>query len=232
MNGTDVHALRLLIAEGATECAQAYRVVHPDWSFYAFALYTTDDVAVLWLVANSEQSYRDVVTNKSADASYAALLNGSGISVEQSLLGDYRWEPFAWVANCVGVDQSSFDAAWQLISKLEAAVPKDEPLGFPRFKAGVLAAMVLGLGDAAKSGAFGDRGVAAAVNLCCSVVDSAADSFLEADSARRLNTPAAFDVYRRERLTWIGEPKPAEAADPESLYGLYLAQVAAADGAA
>ncbi|MDG3004284.1 DUF4303 domain-containing protein [Paludisphaera mucosa] len=104
MAEVDFELLRRLLAESARRAFSKLREMRPNETFYAFALYTVDDAVVLSPSANTEEAYARVRSK------YAS----SGKFTEAGLLGNFRWSPYDWECDCVGVE--AFDPVIALIN--------------------------------------------------------------------------------------------------------------------
>jgi hypothetical protein len=222
----DFNVLRKRIAEASRLTFEAVRAAHPEQRFYAFALYTVDDAVAINPSMNSEEAYHDAVARETADEENTRWLISNGISPQASLLGDHRWSAFDWEFDCAESD--SFEAINELINNRGAGIyDEGDALGFEKFKAGVMASMVLALSDVIASGAIADR---IGITLFCSVADSEDAVWFEEDSARRLNSSTLFQAFHKERITYISEDRATDDIAAQSVRGLYLAHLQATGG--
>jgi hypothetical protein len=214
VSSLDFAHLRRQIAEAAARVYATVRAANPGESFYAFALCTVDDVSSIIPNLNTEAAFAKAAEVARADTSHRELLDSIGVSFEASLLGDYRWYPFDWT---LGAGQDpSFGALNASLQAATQAGDEDDAFDFDTFKAQVLAAMVLGLGDARASGAFGAGAERDAITLFCTIADSADAPWFIEDSARRLNSAATFQVFYDECVTYIADDEDdADAGDED-----------------
>ena len=227
MGLVDFKLLRSRIAEASAQTFRALRNAHPAESFYAFALYTTDDAVGVNPSANSDGAYRNTVDRETAEEATTKFLESNGISLSASLLGDHRWSPYDWQYDCA--ESEGFNIVNVLINNEGTGFyDEHDALGFEKFKAGILASMVLGLQDASAAGAFGIGAARDPVTLFCSVASSEEAIWFEEDSAKRLNVPSSFRIFFEERIKYIADGEEIGPADSQSVHGLYLAHMDAA----
>jgi uncharacterized protein DUF4303 len=227
MSAVDFDLLRGRIAEAVAHTFRAVRAAHPTDSIYAFALYTVEDAIGVNPSVNSEEAYRRTVVRETAEEVKTKWLESNGISLEGFLLGDHRWSAPAWEYDC---DESEgFDLVNELINNDGTGVyDEEDALGFEKFKAGVLASMLLGLQDVITAGRFGAGAGMSSLTFFCSIADSEDAIWFEEDSARRLNSAASFKAFVEERIKYIADGEAPSPVDPESVQGLYLTRMKAA----
>jgi hypothetical protein len=158
-----------------------------DETFYAFALYTSDDASSISLAANSEEGLARV------KAKYAQ----SG-RVEESYL---RWSTSEWAYEDAGVDH--FFAINQVLR--EAAYGdvhgrKFEP--FETFQTWVLEIMVQTLRSLDSEGVFGRGKDRYQITLMCAMTDAdASGEDYNEQSVRQLNPPLVVEAFLSVRHT-------------------------------
>jgi hypothetical protein len=211
----DFDVLRQMIRTAARRAFEDVRLAHPDEHFYAFALYTTDDIAGVNPAANTEEGYAR------KRARYAAEWGWP----EMALIGDFRWAPYSWKYECYGA--THFREVGALINGNHnpERYDRSDPLGFVNFKAGVFASMVLALADLESEGYFGVGQARQALTVFCSVADSGCAPWLEADSARRLNPPGVFETFAAERIAYISDGPDDIPPATDSLNSAYLSHL-------
>jgi hypothetical protein len=183
--------------------------------------------SALFADPDAETVYRRV--KEIDDLEHRKWLESHGIDFEASILGDQRWSPYDWAYD--GEEADGIIGVNQLINNGGVgAYDENDPQGFAKFKAGVLASMVLGLADAVTAGHFGSGLERASLTLFCSVAQSEEAIWLENDSARRLNSPAVYRTFAEQRIKWISEDNDAVLDDPDSVYALYQSRVGPAAG--
>jgi hypothetical protein len=159
----DVDELRSLLVDATNACVDDLLHHFPNETFYAFALYTTDDLAGINPSASAESGFEKRKQKLLADTEHLAWLANKGISVDATLYGDYRWSPYDWEHECHMVD--AFARANELLHRLcdEAS---DEAID--ELAGSILAAMVMALRQLDLDGVFtgcpGDR----SITLFCS----------------------------------------------------------------
>jgi hypothetical protein len=202
--------VRLRIAAAAGRAFQAVCAAHPDERFYAFVLTTYDDGCYVNPSFNSEEGYARLAAENGGDP---------------AALGEQRWNPFEWPYEHAEGDE--FDEVNALLgADGEGFYDEEDTLDFAKYRAGIMAAMVLGLRDADAADAFGTGAARASITLFCTIADSAEAEWFALDSAKRLNSPAAFDVFSRQWTETMGEVDEDEVDD--ELRSLYLARFAPA----
>lgn len=214
MASFELEQLRRRVAEAARRSFGRMCETHPGEPPYAFALYTVDDAVAISPSGNSERGYDLARGEYGADGSFS----------EAGLLGNFRWSCFDWTYECEGSDY--FDPVHELINdRGQARYDQDDPDGFMDFKANVLAAMVLALSDLKAEGVFDSGEGRSPITVFASITDPDYAPWLEADSARRLNSPELFEAFLAERVAYIaGDPSPPAPVGDE-LYDRYLALV-------
>ena len=217
----DFPRLRALITEASHATLNRLRRLHADERFYAFALYTTEDAVGIVPALNSEEAFAKAVSAVKSDASYKSILESGGVSIEASLLGDYRWSPYEWAYECNDAD--AFREVNALINNRGVApYHEDDPDGLEGFRAAVMACMVLGLQDMLTSGVVGPGNGRGDMTVFCSVADSGDAVWFEEDSARRLNSPAVFETFFQQRVKYISSDASPEESDSQTVRELYL----------
>jgi hypothetical protein len=197
MDDTDFDLLRRRIKDACGQTFEAVRAARPGERFYAFALYTVDDAVGVVPSMNSEEAYQRAVAKELEDLQNRKWLDSHGIDFEASILGDQRWSPYDWAYD--GEEADGFIAVNQLINKGGVgAYDESDAEGFAKFKAGVLASMVLGLADAVTAGHFGSGLEGDSLTVFCSVAQSEEAIWFEDDSARRLNSPAVYRTFAEQ----------------------------------
>lgn len=176
----DYGTLRTEMAEGARKAFRRLQAEQPTETFYAFALYTGDDVMGIDAAANSEESYRYGVER-------AGLTTVSELSTA-------RWSTPEWFY------EGGFADCLPSVYDPETDEPKGGADGFAGVVGRVFAAMVLGLEDLDREGLFGIGNTRHGLTLFCSVSDSPHAPWLEDESARRLNPSDVYQVFRDEWL--------------------------------
>lgn len=211
MAGVDFGQLRTQIAEAARCAFASVQKAHEDETFYTFALYSTDDAVGITPAANSNEAF----------TAQRAELAGDDSLTEADLLGNFRWSPFDWEYDCEEGD--AFRSIDRLISvRGRGRYDRGVPDGFVQFKAGVFASMVLALSDLVAAGTFGTTNARRSVTVFCTVADSECAPWLEADSAKRLNPPAAYKRFATERLAYIAETPDELTPAGDPIYAAYL----------
>lgn len=224
MTFVDFPLLRQRIATAARHTFHAVRTAHPNEQLYAFALYTDDTAVGVVPSLNTEEAYQRTIAKLMADEETREWYEEKNISFADSLLGDYRWSPYEWNYECV--EREAFEPVMKLINNRGMGFyDEHDPLGFVKFKAGVLAAMVLALADLELEGVFGRGSDREALTVYCSIPSSDCTVWLEQDSARRLNPPQITQTFARERIKYIAD---GSETTPDEVREHYLALVDAA----
>jgi hypothetical protein len=212
--------LRDRIADASRRTFDSLRTAHPSERFYAFALYTVDDAVAVNPSANSEQAYERAVAKQMADEAHCKWLESHGIPLTDWLLGDQRWSPYEWAYECA--ESEGFHAVNELINNRGMGFyDREDPMGFVKFKAGVLASMVFALRDLNEEGYFGTGRDRESLAVFCSVPHSRSTVWFEQDSARRLNPPNVFQTFASE-LKWVADGSETRSPAPHDVFALYL----------
>ncbi|HOX06207.1 MAG TPA: DUF4303 domain-containing protein [Planctomycetota bacterium] len=177
----DIPQLQRAIADAARQAFAEIRAAHPGEAFYAFALYTDDDVMTIAAAANSEEGLRRKLAERGeTDPAEVALM---------------RWNTAEWACEAAGDEH--FDAPCELLRNLAGNLFGK---GFARFKEQVHRAIVGALGDLEKEGLFGQGGERGRVTVFASIPGSDDAPALENESARALNPSEVYARFVRRHM--------------------------------
>jgi hypothetical protein len=171
---------------------------YADDRFYGFGLYTCDDLPGINPSATTEKGF---------EKRKQALLTGEtrtweGADVNASIYGDCRWSMYEWEHECHLAD--AFGDVNKMIQEAESRSRTTESSSeFELLKGTVLAAMVLGLRQLDFEGFFSDSKSRGSTTLFCSLPASFDTYWVEYESARLLNSPSAFETFRKQRMEYL-----------------------------
>lgn len=172
----DLERLRTDLKHAASAAFAEVRAAHSTETFYAFALYTTDDLAGILPASNSEQALARAI------ARYRFKDERENIFL--------RWATTEWEYEAFGADR--FNASYDALAKVQRV--DDE--AFTRLREQILDLMVEVLAALDADGVFGRGPERDRVTLMCSVVDADAWSHeFRERSIRTLNPPAVVAAY-------------------------------------
>ncbi|VWB26961.1 hypothetical protein BLA13014_00996 [Burkholderia aenigmatica] len=161
------------IAQATATVFSALRNEHPDEDFYAFALYTDSSAMSVQAAGNSEQALEEV------------LKNAEDRSPESDAYS--RWASSEWAY------EAFRGVGFKEISKALRESP--DRSNFSKFKADAHAAMIEALRTADASGVFGTGTDREKIIIFVTITDDNDAEQLENDSAKQLNSPAAYQKF-------------------------------------
>jgi hypothetical protein len=225
MTKVDFRAVRREIAAAAPRAFAAVRAANAEETFYAFALYSDDGAMTVCPAANTVEGEARCRARCPTDESHRKFLATYGMTIEDEHAAQ-RWLTAEWSYEGEGSDY--FGRVSELIG--DAAISDDgSEDDFVEYKAGLFAAMVLGLADAVQEGGFGTGPARDAVTVFCSVSDSSCSLWLELESAKRLNPPHLYQAYLKDVMrNAIAKTGLAELRrDPGEVYRAFRRQLSA-----
>ncbi|WZO98395.1 DUF4303 domain-containing protein [Isosphaeraceae bacterium EP7] len=195
MPHADFSLIRREIRDAARREFSEIRSKAPGESFYTFALYSDGDATTVCPAANTEQGYERRVKKYRSDREFMEMLKSFNLPFSPF---DYRWGTNEWAHLHGG--SGHFAAVSAKISADDAydATADD---GFAKHKGRVFAAMLLGLKDLDAEGFFGVGEQRERIILFCSATDASETAWLEEESARRLNSAAAYQSFFDQWIT-------------------------------
>ncbi|WP_174915967.1 DUF4303 domain-containing protein [Burkholderia lata] len=161
------------IAQATTSVFSALKNEHPDEDFYAFALYTDNSAMSVVAAGNSEQALEEV------------LKNADERSPEQDAY--YRWASSEWLYEAF--HGSEFKGVSKTVR--ESA----DRSNFRKFKVDVHAAMIEALRTVDVDGLFGTGLDREKIIVFVTITDDDNAEQFENDSAKQLNSPAAYQRF-------------------------------------
>lgn len=167
-------------------------------SLYGFCLYTVDDLAGIVPSASAESGYIERKQKTLADQDWLAWLKRNDIDVDCFILGDFRWSAYEWEFETEG---AFFFAEANSILEDSVSKVRDSDHSFTQLTAEVLASFTIALHRLRKEDLFDNQ----KTTLFCSKPSSSDGGWLEAESARILNTPLQYATFEKERIEWIRE---------------------------
>ncbi|MGN6545003.1 MAG: DUF4303 domain-containing protein [Aureliella sp.] len=186
----------------ATEqfCSHLFSKVGRD-SVYGVALGAFDDLAGIYPKASTEAGFAERRDKLLSNEQQRAWLAERGIDLEKTILGDERWSPFEWEYGEAADMRFYAKANGLLESTVNSLADTEGPGSWRYFTAEVHASSALALKRLRDAGVF-DR-ANGQITLFCSKHASSDAIWLERESARFLNTPEAYERFKRERIDWI-----------------------------
>lgn len=161
------------IAQATASVFSALKSEHPNEHFYAFALYTDSSAMSVLAAGNSEQALEDI------------LKNADDRSPESDAY--YRWASSEWAY------EAFHGAEFKGVSKTVRESP--DRSNFSKFKADVHAAMIEALRKVDADGVFGTGADRENIIIFVTITDDDNAEQLENDSAKLLNSPAAYQRF-------------------------------------
>ena len=173
-----------------------------ETGLYGFALYTVDDFAGIVPSASFETGFHERRSRLLSDQKRCDWLTEREIGVDRTILGDSRWSIYEWEHECFGIE--NFAHSNEILkTAIEKIVPTDDSDADSQFSAIVLSALVLGLHDVAMKNEICPLIRRNSTTVFCSMPNSTHTNWLERESAKFLNSNALFDVFSKERISWI-----------------------------
>lgn len=194
----DFNQLRSLLVDATKACVADLFHRFPHETFYAFALYTVDELAGINPSASAESGFEKRKEKFFADTKHLAWLAEKKINVDSTLNGDYRWSEYGWEHECHLVD--AYAHANGLLRRLRDEVPDDD---FDELTGPVLASMVMALRQLDLDGVFTNGREERSITLFCSKPASDDTAWLESESGRLLNTPSVWQTFKKQRVDYI-----------------------------
>lgn len=198
----DSDRLRIALGQAVRSAVSELLSAHPCEVFYAFALFTDDDVTSIQLAANSEAGLEEAV------ARYR-LKDPRSIAGIRFSTGEWKYEGFGG---------GHFRPANEILSRRQPTTGDRKHLA--AFRRGVMALMVEGLSDLDVDDNVGRGPERDAITLLCSVTDATkAGEQYQDRSVRKLNPPAVVAAYEATMKAarapkWSGGPPCPSCGKP------------------
>lgn len=199
--------LRRDMAAAARISFAAYREQHPDEDFFAFGLFTGNEVVGAVAAANTEQ-YIQRAIQESAEGAY-----------DIPEMGQMRYCPMEW-AYCGAEGEAK--EQWSRILEMQYKLRLTGNLLVQAYQEKALETMILALGDLDAEGFFGTGAERERVILVIWVAESDDTEKWWIRSAKELNPQAVYERFLSELPSWCQyegetlEPSQARSDDAEA----------------
>ncbi len=183
----DYDKLRTAILDAARLSFTNLLEAHPDEQFYAFSLYTDDDVTSVYSSANSEEEYQQAIIK------FKEAFDED--EMEKADLNSLRWAYVEWAYDCFG--KVYFEDLNNLLGDINQNKAEMTINDFIMHKKQVLNALITALYDLNKEGLFGDGEDREQVTVFASTSDCDSDEGFQSqnDSAKILNPESVFQSF-------------------------------------
>ncbi len=180
----DFDKLQRMLADAAVASFGTLRASVPDETFYAFALRTDGSAGGPGPAANTVEYYEEGQYGDPEDI----YRKPGGEDEDDEFIEAWSVEEWGYV----GKHNEPFHEAWRCLDSHDPAERED----FLTFRARVYGAMIGALRDVDTRGFFGTGKTRRKVVVFCTASDDPHAAWLEQESARRLNPPAAYAPFR------------------------------------